>query len=142
MAKGKTRIRQQSNVMWDIATFCILGIVILLLIAAVIAALVHEGRMDEDFVRYFALTALGVCSFLGTTLTSKRDAAKMWITFAGGGAILYLAILCANTAVFGGEYAGLGLGTAVYISGMIIGILLKVVGGKPRKKGSYKYRYR
>jgi hypothetical protein len=98
--------------------------------------------VEEASAKYMAITAVGLNSFLGTALAVKRVKDQLWVQIAGSSAILYVVLLCLNAALFDGHYPGIGWVTLSFLAGVLLALALKYAGATPRKKGSYKYRYR
>jgi hypothetical protein len=142
VAKGKVRTPNRSNAARGIILSAVLEAAGFVIGAIVITALVYAGKVEEASAKYMAITAVGLNSFLGTALAVKRVKDQLWVQIAGSSAILYVVLLCVNAALFDGHYPGIGWVTLSFLAGVLLALALKYAGATPRKKGSYKYRYR
>ena len=105
-----------SSVAHALVKAIIIGWLITISSAAIIAFLLHTELIGETVVKPAAVTILALSAFVTTSLIGKRCDGKRLLFCTAGGGIYFLSLMGCNWMLYGGHYNGL-LGALLIILG-------------------------
>lgn len=123
-----------------------LGVTVSLIFTAVSAALLTwlalQGKISESSVGYYAMGILMLASIFGPMLSAAKIKRRRMVVCCITGAAYYAVLLLCTAVLFGGQYQGVGVSTAMIFGGSIGTGLLGIRKSGGKGNGYKKYRNR
>lgn len=114
----------------------IIGILFLLVNAAILTTLVLNRSIPEDRIKYFVLALIVFSTFLGTWIGRKGAGESKNIVCFVTGMVIFCTLLLLTAVLFGGRYTGVGETGLLILCGCVLPIFVKPDGKKKKKPRS------